>query len=269
MRVYCLFSQRECSIGLTVIAGFIVCSFIILSSCTSVARPDSVSIPGNPERKGLSFNLDGSTFDFVPLPSGKVMFGKYEVTNEQYRLYKSEHNSVRRVFFGEVHASEMAKHGINKDAHPAVKVRQSEAVEYCKWLTQELKAKGIIKSQQQIRLPRKDEWIKACKGGREVDFPWGKQWPPPCGNLRDAIAPDTDRHVMTCSVYETCSNISGVHGLAGNVAEWLDQKSASGEPLAIGGSFISSRKHNCRCEYVRTFLPHLMPDWVGFRLVLD
>lgn len=63
--------------------------------------------------------------------------------------------------------------------YPVVNVSKAAAELYCKWLTQKWNAqaekpKGMENMELEFRLPMKDEWVYAAKGGHDLaPFPWG------------------------------------------------------------------------------------------------
>ena len=58
----------------------------------------------------------------------------------------------------------------NIDNHPVVGVSWYEAVAWCRWLTQRLRAVGELAEDQQIRLPTEAEWEWAARGPDGCDF---------------------------------------------------------------------------------------------------
>ncbi|MCL2725825.1 MAG: formylglycine-generating enzyme family protein, partial [Polyangiaceae bacterium] len=92
------------------------------------------------------------------------------------------------------------------------------------------------------RLPTEDEWIAAAAGDRPRRYPWGDTgavcrrgaWglvSGPCGV--GAVAPDT------VGAHPDGATPSGIHDLAGNVAEWVEAPCAHCA-VTRGGSFESA-----------------------------
>lgn len=142
--------------------------------------------------------------------------GKYEVTNGQFRHFKSDHNS-----------GEFQGVSLNGDEQPVVRVSWEDAQAFCRWLSS--------KSGKTVRLPSEAEWEYACRSGDGRVFPWGNTWPPPngSGNYADETAKGKfsswgiiggyrDGYAGTGPVGSFSSNRFGLHDMGGNVWEWCE-----------------------------------------------
>ena len=173
----------------------------------------------------------------VTLTKGFWM-GKYEVTNAQYRRYKSSHDS-----------KDYKGHDLNGDQQPVVYVSWDDAKAFCQWLSRE--------SGETFRLPTEAEWEYACRAGTTTVRYWGDddksmgQY----ANVVDRTAKSewsdwrtvdtTDGYKVTARVGQFKSNQFGLYDMIGNVYEWCndwhDDYSSSSATNPEGPASGSSR----------------------------
>jgi hypothetical protein len=190
--------------------------------------------------------------ELLPVPGLDVLFAKYEVTNKEYRHFKSDHDSG--AYLG---------HSLNGDRQPVVNVSWNEAKAFCAWLTEKERREGLIAPDQAYRLPTDWEWSVAVGldespyGTPESKdekikglYPWGRQWPPPreAGNYRgqegagnwEKITGYEDDYPVTAPVGSFAANQFGLYDLGGNVWEWCEDKVNPSEPWRVlrGGSWV-------------------------------
>ncbi|MCD6430833.1 MAG: formylglycine-generating enzyme family protein [Deltaproteobacteria bacterium] len=137
--------------------------------------------------------------------------GKYEVTNAQYRLFKSAHDS--KSYKG---------HSLNGDKQPVVEVSCEDAVTYAEWLS--------TKSGRKFRLPFEAEWEYACRAGTTTVCFWGEGSACYYANVADKAAkrewPTWTAHncedgfKVTAPVGSFQPNSFGLYDMLGNVWEW-------------------------------------------------
>lgn len=160
--------------------------------------------------------------------------GDSEVTNGQYRRFRSSHSSGR---------SEGVT--LDGDAQPVVNISWDDAARYCNWLSRKdglpaayLEKGGSMQMVRPIstgyRLPTEAEWAYVARiMGRDAPqrYPWSGSFPPTAvvGNFADAEISDTladvvpgydDRYRGTAPVGSFTAYPAGFHDLGGNVAEW-------------------------------------------------
>ena len=149
----------------------------------------------------------------VTLTQGFWM-GKYEVTNAQYRRFKSSHNS-----------KDYKGNDFNGESQPAVSVSWNDAVAFCNWLSE--------RTGETYRLPTEAEWEYACRAGTETQRYWGDddgtmgQYANTYDRTGKAAfsffwdaAETTDGHKVTAPVGSFKANGWGLHDMIGNVYEW-------------------------------------------------
>ncbi|MGZ3450475.1 MAG: formylglycine-generating enzyme family protein [Polyangiales bacterium] len=122
------------------------------------------------------------------------------------------------------------------------------------------------------RLPRDAEWLRAAIGEVEKRYPWGD---PDAFCLRaafglkdglcgwGAIGPDT------AGARPWGKSPLGIHDLAGNVAEWVDDGAPEGLGAVRGGSYIESDATALRPRWRRVIAESSRLPWVGFRCAYD
>jgi len=211
----------------------------------------------------------GTSLEFVWIDTLKIWFGKYEITNAQYRQYKIKH--ISRAF-----------EGLNLDLadQPAVYVSWNDADEYCNWLTTTYSNR--IPLNCEFRLPTSEEWEFTAACGDERRYPWGNDWPPQYGNHSDMTARKNlsqwrgilgydDGYTVTCLVEDSGMNEWGIYGLAGNVWEWCeDWMDDADRRLKIrkGGSWDFDTKESLRISANGFDRPAARYDTIGFRVIV-
>jgi hypothetical protein len=260
----------------------------IILAQSSVAHQSADALPSLPEkeprpvvdeseepvavRPGMFLTVPiglGETLSFVWLEELGVWFGKYEVSNGQYKRYDATHSS-RQI------------EGLSLDGNdqPVVYVSWNEAVAYCDWLTRHYKNRipvGYV-----FRLPTESEWMWAASTGGSRNYPWGDDWPPLYGNYSDesgrkslsqwkGIEGYDDGYAVTAPVDSTGMNELGVFGLAGNVWEWTtDWKNPSNQTFKVrkGASWDFDPQESLKIAVQGYDRPSSRYETIGFRIVV-
>lgn len=91
--------------------------------------------------------------------------GRFEITNRQYRVYDSQHDSRDE----HRHGYQFGRRGysMNGEEQPAVRISWREAMEYCEWLSEQTGMK--------FTLPTEAQWEWACRAGSDTPFWFGGQ----------------------------------------------------------------------------------------------
>lgn len=186
-----------------------------------------------------------------------------------------------------------------KDNHPVVLINRDQIDDFCKWLTEYERDKGLIGFNLRYELPSDKDWsfaagLEAEEGSIPAErdrlvegvFPWGNKWPPAkaTANMADlsALSWLTESTIVrsyedgfshTSPVGSFDPNDKGFYDLAGNVWEWV-KDSYGGESnfkawaVARGGGYDSHLEQHFLSSY-RSIKP-LGPGNVsyGFRIVL-
>jgi formylglycine-generating enzyme required for sulfatase activity len=201
--------------------------------------------------------------------------GKLEVSNEQYRRYKTSHDS--KGYKG---------HNLNGDHQPAVNVSWNDARAYAMWLTE--------KGGGRFRLPTEAEWEYAARAGTETTRYWGDDSDKACryANVADqsakwewsswSIHDCDDGYKVTAPVGSYQANGFALHDMLGNVWEWVNdwynenaylkaykknpQGSISGVRRVLRGGSWGNRPAGVRADYRGRNTPGFRGNGLGFRL---
>ncbi|MEZ5387852.1 MAG: SUMF1/EgtB/PvdO family nonheme iron enzyme, partial [Prosthecobacter sp.] len=177
---------------------------------------------------------------------------------------------------------------------PVTMVNRSEAEQFCRWLTDRERAKGLLEPDQEYRLPTDDEWSMAAYLSREVGktpadrslkiegiYPWGFIWPPPAksGNFLDKSSGKPGKEIIPgyndgaaglSAVGAYRSDGRGIFDLSGNVWEWVSDpwQDMPGQGVLRGGSYTTAERQELLASFRRqSNADDRHPD-AGFRLLL-
>ena len=249
---------------------------------------------------------DDPMLGFIEIPEGEFLMGsdpdkdRYSEKREmpQHKLNLSRYYISKYPVTVSQYSNyiEVSKKKINFDLkkynqygnHPVVMVNWHEAVEYCEWLTDQLKKslelpediRKLLQDQDwQIRLPSEAEWEKAARGVDGRIYPWGDKFEKDrlnCYELQLGTTSSAGCFGEGASPYKVLE-------MSGNVWEWTQTKWGNEYPynfndgredmnrdtarVARGGAWDYSAWY-CRAAYRYWFNPELRYDGLGFRLCL-
>jgi sulfatase modifying factor 1 len=207
--------------------------------------------------------------------------GKYEVTNQQYRVWKPEHES--KGYFGD---------SLNDENQPVINVGQKDAKRFTAWLMEQHHGTYTF------RLPIEAEWEYAARAGTTSSRFWGENPDDTCryANVYDQAlhrekqfpgqhyACD-DGYVATAPVGSFRPNAFGLYDMLGNVVElcldWYDETYYAKSPLnnpqgPLSGYFLVGRggswgdysdDPSVRSASRHAFIPDARNEFIGFRIV--
>lgn len=219
---------------------------------------------------------------FVPI--GNVQFSIYETRVRDYSVFIRETGHAK---------ARWRNPGFDQTPdHPVVMVSWTDAMSFCKWLTDREHLSGDLPAEEYYRLPTDAEWSFAAglateRGqtpelrdlGVQDRFPWGTSWPPPkgAGNYTGketgsdvAIAGYDDGFPYTAPAGSYPPNDKGLYDMGGNVWEWcLDTWNLRTRSRVLrGASWFQGSLHlslltSCRIHS----MPDRESDSYGFRVV--
>lgn len=188
---------------------------------TMVRLPDGSFIMGLTDEDPLDIQNAGRKKVTV----SSFYVDRFEVTNQEYRDFLSDLSGDNREArtpdsssWGESSSRanwETYFYGSERGDYPVVAVRWKDAKEYCKW--------------EGKRLPTEAEWEYAARAGRVGGvYPWAGFSPRnPQGKYLANFNPGrqgqaADGYAFTAPVGSYPPNKWGLHDVAGNVAEWVE-----------------------------------------------
>ena len=220
------------------------------------------------------------------LPVGGLLAAKTETPLRAFLEYRADQGLV-------LDPASVAT-GLN---YPAAGVGFAEAVAFCEWLTVRERKANLIRPWQRYRLPTDLEWSSMVGLSGEMGanpaqrsrsdanrFPWGADWPPPpgAGNFADVSAGGflggniiegyTDGFETTAPVGSFGASSLGLHDLAGNVWEWVqDPYTDGGDGLQVvrGGGWNSAEREVLGAGYRNPVPADSKEGFYGFRYVLE
>lgn len=204
--------------------------------------------------------------------------GRYEVTNAQYRKYRTDHDS-----------RDLDGRSFNGHRQPVVAVSWDGAKAYASWLSQ------LSDDRYEFRLPSEAEWEYAARAGTKTSRHWGDKPGDACSyaNVRDLelkrafkwtpIHNCDDGYVETAPVGSFQPNTFGLHDMLGNVWEWCEDTydrhaysdhsrrnpivtDGGSQRVRRGGSWYS-RPREVRSAVRRSSVPEFGSLIIGFRLL--
>jgi formylglycine-generating enzyme required for sulfatase activity len=243
----------------------------------AAAKPEPPPAPAKPAQFENSLGMK-----FVPI--GDVQFSTNVTRVKDYAQFIKETGYPK---------SSWSSPGFEQGPdHPVVKVSWTDALSFCKWLTDKEQAAGILAPNEFYRLPTDLEWSKAAglpaeKGQTpelrdmsvQDQYPWGKQWPPPKGagnytgretGAEVSIPGYEDGYPQTSPVGSFQANGEGLFDMGGNVWQWcMDTWNTKARSRVLRGASFSqgalqmSLLSSCRIHS----MPDRESDNYGFRVI--
>ncbi len=182
--------------------------------------------------------------DLVELPAGRYVLGE-----------PGEERTVElgRVLIGRypVCNAHLGRHvGEQLADHPATDVTRKEAEAFA--------------AEHDARLPTADEWEALARGTDARAYPWGETFDETCCNCAEALwgwtVPVT-AHPQGASPFDA-------EQLAGNVWEWVSDRTPDGWGIVKGGSYLDTG-WGLRASRTQEADPARATRTTGFRIAVD
>ncbi len=229
--------------------------------------------------------------------------GTCEVTNRQYAEFDPLHDSHVESMLSACHG--VHGHPLNRPEQPVVRVSWTEAMAFCRWLSQ--------KTGRRFSLPTEAQWEYACRAGTTTPMYYGdldtdfsrsanmadaklshlaRDWyilDKPIENptkYDDWIPKDSrfdDGAVLSVGPRRYQTNAWALYDMHGNVAEWTatnhktypyrhqdgrNTAMADGRKVIRGGSW-RDRPRRCTASFRLSYPPYQRVYNVGFRVVCE
>jgi formylglycine-generating enzyme required for sulfatase activity len=140
--------------------------------------------------------------------------------------------------------------------HPATGLSLADAEAFCAWA-----ADGLGRP---VRLPTGDEWEAAARGSDGRPYPWGETFDPE----RCACAESGWGWTVPVVAHPAGAGPFGAEQQAGNVWEWVADRTPDGWGIVRGGSYLDTA-WGLRASRVQPADPDRATSTTGFRIVVD
>lgn len=117
-------------------------------------------------------------------------------------------------------------------------------------------AKDICEKQGK-RLCKDQEWEKACKGPKNLSYPYGNKYDPNKCNTESG-------KISLIGEKDECVSGYGVYDMSGNLKEWMASEQL-GSYLNMRGGSYNSKDRDSRCAAYRRVIPFGSKTEYGFR----
>ena len=266
------------------------------------------SSPSSATQTAPFINTLGMKFVPVPITGGptkgqRVLFGMWDTRVQDYAAFAAANPKADGSW--QTQEKDGVPAGRERD-HPVVGVNWQDAQAFCQWLTAKETAEGKLPQGMKYRLPSDEEWSWAVglpleQGAtpaeknrkNNVDFPWGKNWPPKgkVGNfadeafhtkfpLNDAIKEEwfknrwiegyTDGYATTSPVGIFPANAHGLYDMEGNVWQWCEEWFDASQKSRVlrGGTWSLSDRASLLSSNRGAISPDFRNGNYSFRCVL-
>jgi formylglycine-generating enzyme required for sulfatase activity len=205
-----------------------------------------------------------------PVAEG-LSIARYPVTNAQYRFFVEEGGYQERRYWtdegwrvkerGGWTEPRYAGGAFDLSNHPVVSVSWYEAVAYCRWLMEKLRALGGLSEDEVVRLPTEREWQQAAQGDDGRAYPWG-EWAEGYANTIESGIGQTS----AVGLFPEGASPCGALDMAGNVWEWCADWYGEYRDTKVlrGGSWLLNRRL-ADCTFRYWGYPRNWYNLVGFR----
>jgi formylglycine-generating enzyme required for sulfatase activity len=258
-----------------------------------------VEVPAGPFLMGSSDDNTLALDDEKPQHTEDIPYrywlARYPVTHAQYRSFVQDtgHKApTAETDSEEAYGWQGGQPLLHRLNQPVVLVTWHDAMAYCAWLTEQLRAwegtpeplASLLRvgadggPPWKVRLPTEAEWEKAARGTDGAIFPWGDEADPERANYGDTGIGTTS--AVGC--FPAGASPYGLLDLSGNVWEWCqslfkeypydagdgrEELDDNVSRVLRGGAFYGNVR-DVRCAVRNGYYPNLWYYRVGFRCVV-
>ncbi len=140
--------------------------------------------------------------------------------------------------------------------HPATDLTRAEAEAFCAWASGELG--------RHVRLPTGDEWEALARAADGRPFPWGDVFEPDRCNSAESGWGWT----VPVTAHPDGASPFGAEQMAGNVWEWVADRTDDGWGVVRGGSYLDTA-WGLRTSRVQVADPERATPTTGFRIAIE
>jgi formylglycine-generating enzyme required for sulfatase activity len=140
--------------------------------------------------------------------------------------------------------------------HPATDVTRADALAFCAWASAELG--------RPVRLPTGDEWEALARGTDGRPWPWGEVF----DEARCACADSAPGWTVPVTAHPAGASPFGAEQLAGNVWEWVADRTPDGWGVVRGGCYLDTG-WGLRASRSLHADPGRATGTTGFRIVIE
>jgi formylglycine-generating enzyme required for sulfatase activity len=175
-----------------------------------------------------------------------LLIGRWPVVNADARRFL---DATDRPVPAAVEAEALAH-------HPATGLSLADAEAFCAWASEELG--------RSVRLPTGDEWEAAARGLDGRPYPWGETFDPE----RCACAEAGWGWTVPVDAHPSGAGPFGAEQQAGNVWEWVADRTEDGWSVVRGGSYLD-HAWGLRASRAQPADPERATITTGFRIVIE
>jgi formylglycine-generating enzyme required for sulfatase activity len=180
----------------------------------------------------------------------RVLIGRWPVVNAHARrFFAATGRRAGAALAARLEAPELAE-------HPVTDVTFGDAVSFCRWAAEELG--------RPVRLPSGHEWEAAARGDDGRPWPWGDTFEPE----RCDCAESGWGWTVPVTAHPNGAGPFGAEQLAGNVWEWVADRTPDGWRTVRGGSWLD-HAWGLRASRALAADPGRGTPTTGFRIAID
>jgi formylglycine-generating enzyme required for sulfatase activity len=180
----------------------------------------------------------------------RVRIGRWPVVNSQARgFFEVNGSSADALLAARLEAPALAD-------HPVTGLSLDEVGAFCRWAAAELG--------RPVRLPTGDEWEALARGHDGRSWPWGDTFDPDLC----ACAESGWGWTVPVTAHPEGAGPFGAEQLAGNVWEWVADRTPEGWGVVRGGSWLD-HAWGVRASRALAAEPRRGTPTTGFRLAFD